>query len=310
MRLALGRRTVPIVAALGVFALVGGIADATIPDSSTGIIHTCYSQSLGTWRPIDTQANPPQKCKSGETQLDLNQKGPQGPPGPAGPQGTKGDPGNPGARGPTGPGGPAGPAGPKGDTGESGPTGARGADGKQGAPGPRGPTGPAGSALSSIDDLNGLACTVNGQPGTIQVTTAATTVGSAPVTLACTQTGGGGGGGGETLAPDQFEPNDTRASAYQLDAGGQFPFATIFPAGDEDWYTLQLPCPTTFAIAVNSGPNIALFDAYLDGVSLNPTGPVISWNGQCADGATGLLEIHVFAKLPGQTLGYSFVVTL
>jgi hypothetical protein len=48
--------------------LAGGIAYAKIPDSG-GVIHRCYSQSLGTWRPIDTEANPPQKCKSGGTQL-------------------------------------------------------------------------------------------------------------------------------------------------------------------------------------------------------------------------------------------------
>ena len=91
-------------------ALFGGVAWAAIPDSS-GVIHTCYSQSTGTWRPIDY---PTQKCKSGETQLDLNQKGPKVDTGPAGP---KGDPGVKGDTGPAGPKGDSGPQGLKGDAG-------------------------------------------------------------------------------------------------------------------------------------------------------------------------------------------------
>jgi len=43
------------------------------------VIHTCYSQSTGTWRPIDY---PTVKCKAGETQLDFNQKGVKGDAGP------------------------------------------------------------------------------------------------------------------------------------------------------------------------------------------------------------------------------------
>ena len=81
-------------ATIAITLAAGGIAYASIPDSN-GVVHTCYSQAQGTWRPIDY---PTQKCKSGETQLDLNQTGPKGPPGP------KGD------TGPTGPTGPAGPA--------------------------------------------------------------------------------------------------------------------------------------------------------------------------------------------------------
>jgi Collagen triple helix repeat (20 copies) len=101
-------------------AAVGGVAYATIPDTS-GVIHTCYSQATGTWRPIDTETNPPQKCKSGEVQLDFNQKGPAGPKGDAGPPGPKGD------------------------------QGLRGADGKDGAPGPPGPQGPAGPSDAYVD---------------------------------------------------------------------------------------------------------------------------------------------------------------
>jgi hypothetical protein len=80
-------RLVVALVGAGAMAAVGSVAYATIPDSTSGVIHSCYSQSLGTWRPIDY---PTQKCKSGETQLDFNQRGPQGPTGPAGPAGKDG----------------------------------------------------------------------------------------------------------------------------------------------------------------------------------------------------------------------------
>jgi hypothetical protein len=62
-------------------ALLGaaGVAYATIPDSS-GVIHTCYSKSRATWRPID---HPTEQCKSNEESLSWNQAGPPGTPGPS-----------------------------------------------------------------------------------------------------------------------------------------------------------------------------------------------------------------------------------
>jgi hypothetical protein len=102
--------------------LAGGVAWATIPDSA-GVIHTCYSQSTGTWRPVDY---PTARCKSGETLLDLNQKGVKGDTGPQGPKGDKGD------------------AGPQGAQGIQGLPGKDGAAGQPGEPGPAGPLGPAG----------------------------------------------------------------------------------------------------------------------------------------------------------------------
>jgi hypothetical protein len=82
---------VSLVAVIAVAAT--SAAFASIPDSN-GVIHTCFSQSQGTWRPIDPDAG--QKCKSGDKQLDVNQKGvkgdigPQGPAGPAGKDGVSG----------------------------------------------------------------------------------------------------------------------------------------------------------------------------------------------------------------------------
>ena len=68
MRFLLGRRVrfVTLVAVVAV-ALAGGIAYATIPDSR-GIVHTCFSQAVGTWRPINY---PTQQCKKGEQLMDL-----------------------------------------------------------------------------------------------------------------------------------------------------------------------------------------------------------------------------------------------
>jgi hypothetical protein len=265
-----------LLVATGALATIGGVAYAAIPDSS-GVIHGCYTNRVGVLRVIDPSAG--QSCTSLETPIQWSQKGPKGDAGPTGS------------------------AGPKGDRGDPGPAGPAGADGRDGAPGPagpQGPAGPAGGALSSIDDLNGLACTIYGQPGTIRVT------GVAPVELLCYAAGSVGGN--LPSEPDQFEPNDTPTSAYQLNGGvGVLP-ATIFPSGDEDWYELQLPCPTTVRVTLNLYSPLALFDAYLDGVLLNQVGRVFDVSGQCAAGDAGVLKIHVSAEFPGQTLGYGLTV--
>jgi hypothetical protein len=72
------------------FALTGGIAYATIPDSG-GVIHGCQNSGAGGLRVIDTELG--QQCLSQELPLEWNQQGPQGPAGsqgPAGPQGPAG----------------------------------------------------------------------------------------------------------------------------------------------------------------------------------------------------------------------------
>jgi hypothetical protein len=97
-------------------AVGGGVAYATIPDAS-GVIHSCYAKSGGALRVIDAGVT---NCKSGETSLDWNQKGPQGL------QGAQGPPGTAGPQGPPGPTGPAGVKGERGPAGVRGPTGASG----------------------------------------------------------------------------------------------------------------------------------------------------------------------------------------
>jgi len=117
---------VSIVAAGGALSIAG-----SIPDSS-GVIHACYA-TKGDARIVAGAGD----CKSNETHVSWNQRGPTGDVGPEGPAGVAGA---------MGPAGPAGPAGPGGVAGPTGPEGAEGAKGEPGSTGPQGLTGPQGPA--------------------------------------------------------------------------------------------------------------------------------------------------------------------
>jgi hypothetical protein len=85
MRQMMSRRALSAVLVAAAVALVaGGIAYASIPDA--GVIHGCYLKSGGGLRVIDSGAS----CRSSETSLNWNQKGPTGL---KGDKGDKGDPG-------------------------------------------------------------------------------------------------------------------------------------------------------------------------------------------------------------------------
>lgn len=101
---------VTLVAAVAAALVAGGVAYATIPDSS-GTIHGCYQKSGGALDVIDATVT---TCGKSQTELDWNVQGPTGPQGPQGPQGAQGPQGDPGPTGPAGPQGPQGPAGPSG----------------------------------------------------------------------------------------------------------------------------------------------------------------------------------------------------
>ena len=73
-----GRRIA--LAATVTFALAGGIAYASIPDTGTGVYHACLADD-GKIRIIDPATD---QCKSTEREITFNQKGIPGPPGPAG----------------------------------------------------------------------------------------------------------------------------------------------------------------------------------------------------------------------------------
>ena len=121
MRISFGKRGV-LIAALTTAALTATAlaAFAAIPNSSTGVIDGCYKGETllgglltapkGSLRVIDKEAG--EKCASGETPIQWNQKGEQGP------QGIQGLPGKDGLRG------------------TDGQAGADGQDGADGAPGP------------------------------------------------------------------------------------------------------------------------------------------------------------------------------
>lgn len=74
------RRTATMAAITALLLLVGGIAVASIPDSS-GVIHGCRKNSDGSVRVIDSDAG--QTCAHGWTALNWSQTGPRGPAGPA-----------------------------------------------------------------------------------------------------------------------------------------------------------------------------------------------------------------------------------
>ncbi len=156
-----GRRVILVLGALLGAAVAGGAAALAVdppPDPAAGIIHSCYNQATGSWRPIDylTEA-----CAADEQELDWNIAGLAGADGSTGPQGIAGADGSPGTLGSIGPDGPSGPAGPAGSDGATGPSGPAGPSGAAGPSGPAGPTGAAGaqgpagasSTLANYPDL-------------------------------------------------------------------------------------------------------------------------------------------------------------
>jgi hypothetical protein len=127
----------------------GVAAFAAIPNSTTEVIDGCYKTDgglglltppKGSVRVVDTQAG--ERCRSGETPISWNQKGPKG---------DKGDTGPAGPTGPTGPQGPVGATGPQGPQGPAGPTGPQGVPGPIGTTGPAGPAGPPGFSSAQFE---------------------------------------------------------------------------------------------------------------------------------------------------------------
>jgi hypothetical protein len=85
-------------ATLGIFAVAGGIAYASIPDGA-GVYHACLMKN-GTIRIIDPATS---QCNAAnETEITFGQQGPKGDPGSPGAQGAPGAPGSPGTNGTNG----------------------------------------------------------------------------------------------------------------------------------------------------------------------------------------------------------------
>jgi hypothetical protein len=224
-----------LVAAL---TLTGGVAYATIPDSS-GVYTACLLKATGTVRLIDPSlpaSNPLGHClPKVEQQITWNQTGQQGAQGPIGATGPVGPVGPSGPQGDKGDTGPTGPAGPKGDTGDPGPAGPVGPPGADGAPGKDGASvtstslntgdpncpnggsaftstngttyacngkdGTSGAGITNISDLNGISCTTaDGKTGTFVVTVASDNT----VTFACQGSGPCANGGAGFKHDDGF----------------------------------------------------------------------------------------------------------
>ena len=139
------RRTAVVMTGVAATALAAGgaeIASAASgpPAITSGVIFACFSNTTPNTLFHTTKTA---GCKTGQTEISWNAKGPQGAQGPQGPAGPQGAKGAKGAQGATGPQGAAGPQGAKGATGPQGPAGPQGAKGAQGATGPQGPSGPA-----------------------------------------------------------------------------------------------------------------------------------------------------------------------
>ena len=142
---------------------MGGVAWAAIP-ATDGLIKGCYaktsgllgvSYSKGDVRIVDSA----ESCRSYETEITWNQRGPKGDPGMAGPAGPTGPAGAQGPAGPIGAQGPAGPVGPAGPQGVPGPAGTAG--GIAGYEVVRASTGGFGSDLT--DDVEVMAYCPNGK---------------------------------------------------------------------------------------------------------------------------------------------------
>lgn len=58
-----------------VLAAMGGIAYATIPSGTDGLIHGCFAKSDGTLRLISVDGNPPAKCNNTETAVSWSPNG-------------------------------------------------------------------------------------------------------------------------------------------------------------------------------------------------------------------------------------------
>jgi hypothetical protein len=86
-RLKAPHRSIAIAVIAATALAVGGIAYATIPDS-TGVIHGCFEPASGKLRVIDTDAG--RTCRTDEASLTWNQSGPQGVQGAQGPPGPRG----------------------------------------------------------------------------------------------------------------------------------------------------------------------------------------------------------------------------
>ncbi|HEX2461644.1 MAG TPA: hypothetical protein VHJ58_15985 [Vicinamibacterales bacterium] len=168
--------------------------------------------------------------------------------------------------------GPRGAAGLTGLQGAAGPQGLAGAAGPQGRTGPQGPTG----HLGTLDQVQGLPCSPPGYNGLTHLRYDGPTGARHG-----TNTGAGYHFAGlACVYEDAFEQNDTSvqatdASTFQTPDGFRALNASVYPAGDDDWYRLT----ANLARGPNCGPPspdapcfidlyYARMDVYRDGIQV------------------------------------------
>lgn len=156
--------------------------------------------------------------------------------------------------------------------------------------GPQGPVGPAGQAgVSSVDDLAGTSCTLHGRTGVLYLAKG-DSADSFQVFTTC-------------MMADGAEPNDTPAAAAALRVGGMV-FRTIFPAGDEDWFSLPHQALSYLSVGVDGGiasPGVPVTgELYRDGVLVKTLVPGTfgSWG----------LTWSSWSDAPGDTSAHDWVV--
>ena len=245
-----GRRIA--VAAVAIFAVIGGIAYAAIPDAGTGTYHACMLKSIGTIRIIDPSK---QSCNATyETEITFNQKG------------SKGDPGGPGAQGAAGANGssptvtqvaaghPQCPAGGAAITDAAGTTayvcsGANGEDGADGEPFSGTFTSPNGAYTISVSDTGislespGAAVHVGGTAIDVQ-TSGALNV-AAGTTIGLSSDSGTALSSGSSFSVDA-------GSSFTVDAGGSFALAAGNSFAVDAGSSFALQTGTSFALAAGS----------------------------------------------------------
>ena len=146
-----------------VFLLLGipALASAHAGNNDAAVVHACVHNVTKIVRIVGVSgsciSSPPSLA---ETAAHWQLAGAQGPQGLQGLQG---------AKGPQGATGPQGAQGPQGGTGAQGPAGPQGPGGPTGPTGPQGEPGAPGTPLS-LNELDGLACDLGGQTGTVSLT--------------------------------------------------------------------------------------------------------------------------------------------
>jgi hypothetical protein len=191
----------------------------------------------------------------------------------------------------------------RGNRGPQGPVGAQGAaglPGPSGAAGLEGPPGPQGAPgrLATLAQVEGLPCSSSGQAGLTHLRYERFSARYGTDDLA-----GYDSVGLVCVYEDSFEENDTReqakeASTFQTPDGFRALSASMYPAGDDDWYRLT----ADLAVGPDCGPTPpatpCFIDLYYARMDVHRDGVLVASDVRAykPDDATHLWEIRVDAS--------------